>query len=67
VIVYLGRISTNKAMLLLVNQNLSANKLSKAKGNHDFASSTRNYVSSAISQEGIEDLANMLIQGFAKR
>ena len=36
---------------------MSANKLSKAKGSHDSASSTRNVVSSAISQEGIEDLA----------
>ena len=38
---------------------VSANKLSKAKGSHDSASSTRNAtVSSAISQEVIEDLAD---------
>ena len=37
---------------------VSANKLSKAKGSHDSASSTRNAVSPAISQEGIEDLAD---------
>ena len=37
---------------------MSANKLSKAKGSHDSGSSTRNAVSSAISQEGIEDLAD---------
>ena len=37
---------------------VSANKLSKANGSHDSASSTRNAVSPAISQEGIEDLAD---------
>jgi len=38
---------------------VTANKLSKDEGNHD--SSSRNAVSSAISQEGIEDLASVYL------
>ena len=37
---------------------VGANKLSKAKGSHDSGNSTRNTVSSAISQGSIEDLAD---------